>query len=147
MRVLVARALIGFSFLGAVFLVFGGEFQSAIITGSPLTINVRDEHSLRIWNFTQEGGTTRGAVMVTINGQSANVLSSSMIDAAAPAPETINQVVVAGPAQVTVAPVSGATLFITYRKERDGTGGTSSPTSTPTPTATPVGTATPTPTP
>jgi hypothetical protein len=39
------------------------------------------------------------------------------------APEIINRAIIAGPAQVTVAPVTGATLFITYRKESNSGGG------------------------
>src|SRR5262249_50318740 len=39
-------------------------------------------------------------------------------------PEIANKVIIAGPAEVTVAPITGATLFITYRKEsNEGTGG------------------------
>ena len=39
-------------------------------------------------------------------------------------PEISNRVIIAGPAEVTVRPVAGATLFITYDKEpNDGGGG------------------------
>lgn len=131
-----------------------GEFHSAIITSSPLVLNVNDEHSLRIWNFTQQGGTERGLVSVTTSTGTANVLAATIIDSTAsptPAPlEPINQVVIAGPAQVTVSPVAGATLFITYRKQLDEEGGasaSSTPVATITPTATPTPTGTPTPTP
>jgi len=120
-----------------------GEFHSVVITTSPLVLNVNDEHSLRIVNFTQQGGTQRALVSVTTSGGTAGVLGATIIDSTAsptPAPlEPINQVVIAGPAQVTVSPVSGATLFITYRRQLDEQGGTTSstPGSTPTPTATP----------
>jgi hypothetical protein len=132
--------------------VFAGEFKSRIITTSPLTITVLDDHFLRIWNFTQEGGgVDPGIVTVTINGQTANVLTASRIDTStstltSPTPEIINQVVIAGPAQVTVAPVAGATLFITYRKLPDEPVG-HQPAATPAPTATATATPTPTPTP
>jgi hypothetical protein len=130
-----------------------GEFHSVVITTSPLTLNVNDDHSLRIWNFTQQGGTERALVTVTTSTGTANVLAATIIDpTASPTPgplEPINQVVIAGPAQVTVTPVADATLFITYRKQLDEQGGTpsSSPTATATATATPTPTPIPTPTP
>jgi hypothetical protein len=58
-------------------------------------------------------------------------------------PESAKGIVVAGPAQVEVEPVSGATLFITYRKISEPTP-TPSPTATTTP-PTPTPTTTPTP--
>jgi len=151
--------------LGARSFVFAGEFKSHIIASSPLMIAVQDNHFLRISNFTQQGGVDRGVVTVTLNDQTANVLTASRVDTVSsggvsPTPlETINRVVIAGPAQVTVAPVLGATLFITYRKlPEEGKGTTTvviaptpTPTATPTvtstPTVTPTPTRTPTPTP
>jgi len=138
-------------------LAFADAFTSDIITptSSPLTISVPDQHFLRIRNFTQEGGSQRGVVSVNSNGQTSNVLTATMIFANGSStptssipPEIIEPVVIAGPAEVTVAPVPGATLFITYRQRVQPTGLTS-PTPTPalTPTATPTATPTPTPTP
>jgi len=86
---------------------------------------------------------------VTLNDQSTNVLTASRIDTSSlsTSPETMNQVVIAGPAEVTIAPVVGATLFVTFRKEANE-GRDSSPADvTPTPTVTPTATATPTATP
>ena len=114
-------------FAGAI---FAGDFKSAIITASALTINVPEDQILHIRNFTQEGGNERGVVTVTINNQTANVLNAAIIDntavtspAATPSstvpPEIINQIVIAGPATVTVPPIPGATLFISFRKEQD----------------------------
>jgi hypothetical protein len=130
----------------------GGDFKSAIITSSSLVVNVADEHFLRIWNFTQEGGTQRGVVAVTTNDGTANVLTATIIDSSASSSsstlEPIDRVVIAGPAQVTVAPVTGATLFITYRRQLDeeaGARATPAPSATPTPTPTPTVTPTPTP--
>ena len=149
MKGFVARCLVGFFLSGMPTFAFAGDFRSVIITSSPLVINVLDHHFLRIWNFTQEGGTERGVVTVTVNGQTANVLTASLIDIGASStaspPEIVNRVVIAGPAQATVAPVSGATLFITYRKEPDQSAG--SPSSTASATATPTAMPTPTPTP
>jgi hypothetical protein len=110
--------------------IFAADFKSVIITTSALTINVPDDHILHIRNFTQEGGTERGVVTVKINNQTANVLNAAIIDntavtspAATPSPtgppEIINQIVIAGPATVTVPPIPGATLFISFRKEQD----------------------------
>ena len=163
MKILFWRFLVACVLLFATSFVFAGEFKSRIITSSPLMITVPDNHFLKVTNFTQEGGVDRGVVTVTLNsqtdqtgqtGQTANVLTASRIDSSTGSasqnpPEIINQVRIAGPAQVTVAPVLGATLFITFRKlPNEGTGTSTtvvvvSP--TPTPTATPTATPTPTP--
>lgn len=127
---------------------WAGDFHSEVITSSTLTVNINDGHFIKIWNFTQEGGSQRGVVAATTNSGTANVLSASVIDStSAPGSSTlepVNQVVIAGPAQINVAPVSGATLFITYRKEPNEEGGSGA--AVPTPTVTPTVTATPTPT-
>lgn len=162
MKIPIGRWLLAFLFFGATAFAFAGAFRSKIITSSPLMITVPDDRFLRVWNFTQQGGVGRGVVSVTLeDGQTANVLVAARTDLSSSAsvspspPEVINRVTIAGPAQVTIAPVLGATLFITYRKGENESGGTPtnvvivSPTPTPTPTATstPTPTATPTPTP
>ena len=123
-----------------------GPFHTKIITSSdePLVLSIAENVFLQIRNFTQEGGSLRGTVSVTINGQVANVLTASQINSSSviSAPEIINRVNVAGPATVTVNPVANATLVITYRKVREG-----APAATPAPTPTATPTATPTPTP
>jgi hypothetical protein len=146
MKILFRRSLVACVVLGATSFVFaGGGFKSRVITSSPLTITVPDEHFLRLRNFTQQGGVDRGVVTVTLNDQSANVLTASRIDTSSvsTSPEIMNQVVIAGPAEVTIAPVVGATLFITYRKEGNEGRGSSPADVTPTPTATATPTATP----
>ena len=159
MKILFGRYLVACVLLAATSFVFAGEFKSRIITSSPLMITVPDNRFLKVTNFTQEGGVDRGVLTVTLNdqtGQTANVLTASRIDSSTGSasqnpPEIINQVRIAGPAQVTVAPVLGATLFITYRKvPEEGTGASTtvvvvSP--TPTPSVTPTPTVTPIPTP
>jgi hypothetical protein len=65
------------------------------------------------------------------------VLTASIVSPASP-PEPIKQIVIDGPAHVTVQPVSGATLVFSYIKTTEPT---------PTPTEFISGTATPTPTP
>jgi len=166
MKILFGRYLVACVLLAATSLVFAGEFKSRIVTSSPLMITVPDNRFLKVTNFTQEGGVDRGVLTVTLNdqtgqtgqtGQTANVLTASRIDSSTGSnsqnpPEIINQVRIAGPAQVTVAPVLGATLFITFRKlPNEGGTGTSTTivvvSPTPTPSVTPTPTVTPIPTP
>src|SRR5262245_27208326 len=114
-----SRSLIAFFLLNAG-LVFAGQFQSKIITSSPLTIPVPEDRFLKITNFTQEGGTDRGVVLVNLSGDTAgaaNVLTAIRIDFSTGInsqnlPEIGNQVVVAGPAAVKVLPEAGGTLRI-----------------------------------
>jgi hypothetical protein len=109
--------------------------------GCARNIDVPDAQFLTICNFTQEGGAQRGVVTVPANGQTNNVLAAVLIDQGPSVPpEFIKKVVIPGPAQVTVAPVPGTTLFVTYRR------GLEPGSPSPTPTATPTATATPTPT-
>src|SRR5438105_12105019 len=126
MKILFWRFLVACVLLFATSFVFAGEFRSRIITSSPLTITVPDNHFLKVTNFTQEGGVDRAVLTVTLNdqtgqtGQTANVLTASRIDssngsASQNPPEIINQVRIAGPAQVTVAPVLGEMISITFR--------------------------------
>ena len=167
MKMLVPRLSIALMLFAAATVAVANPFKSKTITGSDsaLVITVPDDHFLKITNFTQVGGTDRGVVAVTLtgeNGGSANVLSATRIDLSTGSnsqnfPEIGNRVIIAGPANVTVQPVIGATLFITYRKElNEGAEGGGSPTPapitpipilSPTPgvTATPTATATATP--
>ena len=168
MKMPAARYVIALTFFAAAAVVFANPFKSKIITGSDstLVITVPDEHFLKIANFTQEGGTDRGVVEVTLSGDTensgtTNVLTATRIDLSTGAnsqnfPEIGSRVVIAGPATVKVQPVAGATLFITYRKESNesggGGGGTAGGTPipifiSPTPGVTPTPTATATSTP
>jgi hypothetical protein len=144
-----SRWLVAFFLLNVGF-VFAGGLRSKVITTSPLTIPVPEDRFLKITNFTQEGGTERGVVRVNLSGDAggvANVLTATRIDLSTGMnsqnfPEISNEVIIAGPADVRVAPVPGATLVITYKKEPNGI---EEPTPTPIPivTPTPAGTATP----
>jgi hypothetical protein len=135
--------------------VFAGGFNSKVITTSPVTITVPDDRFLKITNFTQEGGTERGVVRVNLTGDAggvANVLTATRIDFSTGInsqnfPEVSNQAIIAGPAEVRVAPVMGATLLITYKKEFNEGGGGEGATPTPIVSPTPSGTATPSATP
>ncbi len=147
--------LVAFFLLNSGF-VFAGGFKSKIITTSPVTITVPDDRFLKITNFTQEGGTERGVVRVNLSGDSGgavNVLAATRIDLSTGInsqafPEINNSVVIAGPAEVRVAPVMGATLLITYKKEpNEGAGGGEEATPIPIISPTPAGTATPSATP
>jgi hypothetical protein len=148
-----SRCLVAFFLLNAGF-VFAGGFKSKIITSSPLTITVPEDRFLKITNFTQEGGTERGVVRVNLSGDAggiANVLTATRIDLSTGInsqtfPEINNRVVIAGPAEVRVSPVPGATLLITYKKEPNE-GGEETTTPVPTVNPSPAGTATPTGTP
>jgi hypothetical protein len=158
-----ARCLIAVVTLAAASFAFAHPFKSKIITTAPLMITVGDDAFLNIKNFSQEGGTDRGVVSVTFTGDNtgtANVLTATRIDLSTGSnsgnfPEIGNQVIIAGPAQVTIAPVTGATLFITFRKESNGGSGgggtivfvspTPAATATPFPLLSPTPTPTPTP--
>jgi len=158
MKIPGVRFLVVFVLLAGASFAFANPFKSKIITSSALQISVPSDHSLKITNFSQEGGTDRGVVAVTFNGEgnsgTANVLTAIRIDFSTGGnaqnfPEIANKVIIAGPAEVTVAPVTGATLFITYRKESNegsgGNGGGGGASPTPNPTIFPFLSPTPTP--
>jgi len=160
MKILGVRFLVVFVLLAGASFAVANPFKSKIITStsSTLQISVPSDHFLKITNFSQEGGTDRGVVAVTFNGEgssgTANVLTAIRIDFSTGGnyqnfPEIANKVIIAGPAEVTVAPVTGATLFITYRKESNegsgGNGGGGGGSPTPNPTVFPFISPTPTP--
>ena len=166
MKMLTVRSVVAFTLFAAAAVAVANPFKSKIITGtdSTLVITVPDDHFLKITNFTQEGGTDRGVVEVTLSGDTENVgttdvLAAARIDLSTGAnsqnfPEIGNRVVITGPATVKVRPVTGATLFISYKKELNvgegGGGGGVTPIPifvSPTPGVTPTPTATATPTP
>ena len=143
-----AAALVIASFCAVASFVIAGDFGSVIIkpASESLTLDVPEVQFLSIINFTQEGGGQRGMVTVTADGQTNNVLAAALIDQGRSVPpEFIKKVVIPGPAQVTVAPVPGATLFVTYRRGLEPVSPTPTPTATPTATVTPTPTSTPTP--
>jgi hypothetical protein len=159
MKALTARFFVAAVIFATAAVVFANPFKSKIITGndSTLVITVPDDHFMKITNFTQDGGTDRAVVEVTLPGDTDNggttiVLTATRIDFSTGSnsqnsPEIVNRVTIAGPAQVTVRPIVGAKLFISYRKELNegsggGGGGGGSPTPipilTPTPGVTPI---------
>jgi hypothetical protein len=162
MKMFTVRFFVAALFFATAAIALANPFKSRIITGndSTLVITVPEDHFMKITNFTQEGGTERAVVTVKLGGESpgrTDVLTATRIDLSTGAnsqnlPEINNRVVIAGPAEVSVQPVIGAKLFITYRKERnDGGGGgggggggvTPIPIFSPTPTPTASPTCTP----
>jgi hypothetical protein len=156
---LTVRFFVAALFFAAAAVAFANPFKSKIITGndSTLEIIVPDDHFMKITNFTQDGGTDRAVVEVTLSGQTenggtTNVLTAARIDFSTGSnsqnsPEIGNRVTIAGPAIVRVRPVVGAKLFISYKKELNegsggGGGGGGSPTPipifSPTPGVTPI---------
>src|SRR5581483_4586096 len=107
--------------------------------------------------FSHEGGIEHDFVWVNLSGEAggaANILSATRIDLSSGTnPQNIseigNEVVIADPTDIRITPVSGAMLFVTYKKETNEGCGSNAATPTPTPIAspTPEGTATPTATP
>src|SRR5436305_10079317 len=139
MKTLTTRSFVAAFFLAAAAVASANPFKSKIISSddSVLVITVPEDHFMKITNFTQDGGTDRAVVEVTLpgdteNGGTTNVLTATRIDFstggnAVNFPEIGNRVTIAGPARVRIRPVVGAKLFITYKKERDeGSGGGSS---------------------
>jgi hypothetical protein len=102
---------------------FADDFKSVVVpeTGSVGPIRVHGDQFMVIRNFTQEGTASnpRGVVTVTISGGTmTDVLTAAIVDPTT-APEVINNVVIAGPANVTVtcgAP-AGMNCFISYKKD------------------------------
>ena len=141
--------------LAAASFAFAHPFKSRIITTTSLMITVGDNQNLNIRNFSQEGGSERAVVSVTFtgeNGGTSNVLVATRTDLSTGInsqnfPEIGNKVIIAGPADVTVAPVAGATLFITYRKESNEGGNSGGVIVFASPTPSPIITFSPTPTP
>src|SRR6266513_2669211 len=148
MRTLTVRFFVAAFILAAAAVAFANPFKSKIISSndSVLVITVPEDHFMKITNFTQDGGTDRAVVEVTLpgdteNGGTTNVLTATRIDFSTGSnaqnfSEIGNRVTIAGPAIVKIRPIAGAKLFISYRKERDegsggGGGGGGSPTPIP----------------
>ena len=155
---LAAHYFVALTFFAIPTSTFASPFKSKIITGtdSTLVITVPDGHFLKITNFSQDGGTDRGAVHVTLsdteNGGTTKVLVATRIDLSTGTnsqnfPEIGNRAIITGPATVRVPPITGATLFITYRKESNENEGGGAVTPTPIFSPIPTPTASPTPTP
>ena len=131
MKTLIAQFFVAVFIFATAAVAFANPPKSKIITGndSTLVITVPDDHSLKITNFTQDGGTDRAVVEVTLSGQTenggtTNVLTATRIDFSTGSnsqipPEIGNQGTIVGPAIVRVRPIVGAKLFISYRMQGD----------------------------
>src|SRR5947208_16743321 len=108
MKMLTARYFIALAFFAAAAVAFANPFKSKIITGTDptLVITVPDGHFLKITNFSQDGGTDRGAVHVTLNdsenGGTTKILVATRIDLSTGInsqnlPEISNRAIVTGP--------------------------------------------------
>ncbi len=102
-------------------LAFADDFKSVVVPPAGFgPIRVHGDQFMVIRNFTQEGGSDRGIVMVTKlpTMETANVLTAAILDTTTNPPEVINSVIIAGPADVTVTCGTGATgCFISYKKD------------------------------
>jgi hypothetical protein len=111
-------------FLCAIGALSAGNFKSQVVqVGNPLTIDVSRDRFLVIRNFTQEGpATKRGSVSVMTSTFTAQeVITATILDPNTASPgslEPINNVVIAGPATVTVN-AGDTNCFITYRQSED----------------------------
>ena len=100
------------------------DWTSAIVQQS-LSITVGADKSLVIRNFTQDGGSLRGFISVTMTNSSNvntadHVLTATIVDQFLPkgSLEPVNEIVIAGPSTVIVT-AGDAACFITYRKIDD----------------------------
>ena len=75
-------------------------------TDAPVQFDLPANLYMKVVNFSQlpSGLNVVGGVTVTKNGASADVMTAN----------STNPVFVAGPCTVTISPVSGATLFVTF---------------------------------
>jgi hypothetical protein len=111
-----ATALFCFAFAD---LAAADSFKSTVIAGgqSMDLPHIHGDQIMVIRNFTQEGGTDRG--FVTVN-HFVTVLTAAILstDATQSTEEVINNVIIAGPADVTVTcGTTTGNCFITYKKE------------------------------
>jgi hypothetical protein len=132
MKTLTPRFFVAAFIFAIAAVAFANPPKSKIISDSDSTfeITVPHDHFLNITNFTQDGGTDRAVVEVTLpgqteNGGTTNVLTATRIDFSTESnspqnsPEIVNRVTIAGPARLRVRPIVGAKLFISYRMEGD----------------------------
>jgi hypothetical protein len=104
------------------------DFKSKVIAGdagvTPTALpRVHGDQFMVIRNFTQENGSssTRGVVQVSKDNGSTwvNVLSAAFVDTTSNPPDIINNIIIAGPAdvQATCGAAIGASCFISFKKD------------------------------
>lgn len=118
-----------------------------IAAGDSKSIEIPEGVFFKVRSFSQDGGTERGVVSVTIGSATTNVLTAAIIETSvtAPAPtatvtpsptaspsptptptpvpsgstqEVMNSVIIAGPATVTIT-AGDADAFVTYKKDKN----------------------------
>lgn len=97
----------------------GGDYYTKIVESDDevLRITVEQGHVIKIINFVQEGGATRALVGANNpDGRTSYVLTSSLVGTER---EMQKELIVAGPTEITVFPVTDAHIFLTYRLEED----------------------------
>ena len=98
----------------------GDDFKSLTFDSTtPQTIRVHNGQFMVIRNFTQETGSTHSLVMVatpnSTTGTPVAVVAAAILDV--PTVEVINNVVIAGPADVTfTCDPGGGNCFISFKK-------------------------------
>jgi hypothetical protein len=113
-------ALVGCVLAGTI---FADDFKSVTITptSGPVMIRVHGDQFMVIRNFTQDHmGSTRGVVTVAKPPSAApvDVLAAAIIDMTTTnPPDVINNVVIAGPADVTFTCGMGGTCFVSFKKD------------------------------
>jgi hypothetical protein len=103
-------------------LALADDFRSHSFMGALGTIRVNGDQFMVIRNFTQDDmGWTRGVVTVSKPPNPSlpvNVLAAAIISQSTSPPlDVINSVVIAGPADVTFTCGSGATCFVSFKKD------------------------------
>jgi hypothetical protein len=164
----VVKTLLTLFVFAAAALAVDTAYKTRLITTATLTINVREGKYITIRNFTQDKdvGLPRGAIVVGVPPPTptpsptptpptptptatppptptpapitATVLTAALLKS--PPLEFVKPIIIAGPATLTIEPVPGATLAITYRKSLQPSQPTPTPTATSAPTATPTAT-------
>jgi hypothetical protein len=102
-------------------LAFADDFKSMTIAGGASSdpIRVHGDQFMVIRNFTQEDGTLSGVVTVTKpTGSPVNVLTAAILTDSPP--DVINNVIIAGPADVTVTcGNTSGNCFISFKKDNN----------------------------
>jgi hypothetical protein len=95
------------------------DFKSLVIPPGSMDLpTVHENQFMVIRNFTQENGIVHGVVMVSTDGGATwvNVLTAAILTMSPP--EVINNIVVAGPADVSVTcGAIGKNCFISFKKD------------------------------
>jgi hypothetical protein len=102
----------------------GDDFKSKVVNAGDTQAlpRVHNGQFMVIRNFTQENGSSmdRGVVQVSMDGGATfvTVLSAAFVDTTTNPPDVINNIIIAGPADVQVTCGTGAgNCFISFKKD------------------------------